>query len=502
MSNAFYIPLPAYENPPGLDQNAINGISNQLAGIGQDRRENAMLALQQQAGTRANAELGLRQQAGQREQTAFNQDQTDRHVRIAAGIAQSVLAETDPAKRAAMLDQVRKADPEWDKDLAGAGFHPDNVEAWAPAVIARAQGYQDPMKRQMEEATLKKTNAETEALGRKDQWVDMFGKILAEPPATPAPAAAPSLQPQSFTPPQPNGPMLQPAAAVSNALAPQPAQPSGVQLVGDDTTDEAKALPEPGAANPSAVYNMPGDAVINTPMGQMTRDKARRLGMALSVGGKGDAGKMMMDAASGGDQRLGRNSVAANDKEEMGATNALGTLDTIKSQFNSKYLTIGNKFNQWGKAWYEKLGGTLAPQDKADLTQYTQFRQSSWHALNRVLKDLSGTAVTENEMQRQLRDMPNPGLGVMDGDSPTEFASKLKGTMDFAKSAVARARYLRANGFQGKPWEAGLDVGDMPKIINQRGSEIEQQLKQQNPKIDPGRLNTEVDKRIKQEFGI
>ena len=155
MSNAFYIPLPAYENPPGLDQNAVGGLSNALSNIGNVGRENAMLALQQQAGNRANAELGLRQQAGQREQTQFNQQQH-------AAIAQGILS-LPPEQQPAALARVAQSDPEWAKDAAAMGFHPGDYTGIAQAMVQRGLGPQNPLDVQQKQAQIEASKAATAA---------------------------------------------------------------------------------------------------------------------------------------------------------------------------------------------------------------------------------------------------------------------------------------------------------------------------------------------------
>ena len=48
-----------------------------------------------------------------------------------------------------------------------------------------------------------------------------------------------------------------------------------------------------GGAQPQA------PAMVDTPMGRMTADRAKQLGFAMSLAGKGDAGKMLFDAANG-----------------------------------------------------------------------------------------------------------------------------------------------------------------------------------------------------------
>jgi hypothetical protein len=268
----------------------------------------------------------------------------------------------------------------------------------------------------------------------------------------------------------------------------QPTMP-GVVLASDSSTI-------PGAP-PQAQPPQPD--MVDTPIGRMTPDRAKSAGFALSLAGKDAAGKALMDAGSS--VSLGKAGQGQNDKEELGAVGQLATLNAIKKSADPKFLTIPNRVGYAWNALKDKFG-VLDPQSKADLSAYTQFRQNAWHNLNRVLKDLSGTAVTENEMQRQLLDLPNPGKGIGDGDSPTEFDAKLKNSIAFQTSAIARARWLRTKGFTGKPWEAGVSIEDMPAIINQRGAEIEDQFKQSHPNATPMQLQQATTRQIKQEFGI
>ena len=330
-------------------------------------------------------------------------------------------------------------------------------------MAAQAGQYLDPRKSQMIDLNLEKTRAETKALQQKDVLSETVSGILNETlkPSSPAASQEPRLQPQSYNGQAPQNPLLIQTAE---------GQPQAVEA--------------------------PSQNMVDTPLGQMPADKASKLGFALALGGKGEAGKMFNDPAT-----LGRAGTNENDKNEIAATNQMGTLNAIKQAYDAKFLNIPNRFKLWGSGLISKFG-QISPKDSQDLKEYTEFRQSSWHNLNRVLKDLSGTAVTENEMQRQLLDQPNPGQGIADGDYPKEFETKLKGQLRFATSAIARARYLRNKGFKGKPWEAGIGVDDMPRIINDRGQEIEQQLRQANPKADPMDLQQETARRVKQEFGI
>ncbi len=489
--------------PVDYRMNALNfePINQGLNSLGQGYLRNQQLGMEQQRQASELKTQGLQQKQ-------IQGNITKQHLDLMGGLIQDVNNEQDPAIRQQKWAKVLSVDPQAADDLRRVGIDP-NDHVNAPAQLtAMMRGYEDPGRLAQEKATLAKTQAETEALGRKDAFAETFNKILGEPGASPQqPSAAPMVQPQSYQQPQPSGPMLQPISDTGgNALNPPQAT---FQPAADDTTDEAKALPEPQAANPGAVYNLPPNEIVNTPAGPMPRERALRLGMAAAAAGKGDLGKMFTDAASGGQQKLGRNSVAANDKAEMAAVDNLANLDFVRRDFQSKFQTIPNRFTQWTRAAWEKVGGTLSPQDKKDLTDYTNHRQNAWHVANTTLKNLSGTAVTENEMQRQMRDLPNPGTGIFDGDAPTEFEAKLNRSFDFARSAIARSRWLRSQGFTGKPWEAKnpftggkLAVEDMPGIINKRGTELEQQLQQQNPQADPGAIKGAVKQQLNKEFGI
>ena len=400
---------------------------------------------------------------------------------------QSKLTETQRAslefygKQASAVMQIPEGPQRaaiWQRILAkhnaehpGEHLTPEEMDpVTGPQLMAAQAGLTvDPIAKQMEEAKLGLLKGQTKALDQKDALNEAIAEMI-KGGAAPAQAQPPPIQPQSF-----------------NGQAPQ----SGLILTAD------------GQPAPQAPQAAPPADMIDTPYGKMTREKAVKLGGAMLLNPQyAAAGKALVDAAQGGGPTgLGKTADNQNDKEEIAATNQVATLDNVKRSYDAKFLNIPARFKLWGNALASKFG-TLNPKDQEDLKAYTTFRQSSWHNLNRVLKDLSGTAVTENEMQRQLLDQPNPGQGVFDGDAPAEFDAKLKGQIAFAHSAVARARYLRAKGFTGKPWEAGVAVEDMPKIINERGAQLEQQLKQQNPNANPMQLQEAVKGQIKKEFGI
>ena len=499
---------------PALGFNPQNALANfaplndAIDTYTQERSRKNALALQTRESDRQDEELSLRRQTTNQNLKTGALEYEAKMAQHYGGVAQMIEQQSDPVKRQQMWGQLVGSHPEWGNALKGAGVDPNDHVNGPKFVIAQARGYQDPMKAQKDRAELGHLSAQTDlvraqtkAAGTKDMSNEYLMQLLTQPDQPQAQPQNGSIQPQSFQG-GPSQPRLQQVADFQTPTQ-EPALNPGIMRVADQVpASDGEAATEPsGPANPGAVYAMPGNETVPTPFGMMSRDKARKVAAAAAMQGKGALSKMLMDAATGGGGQLSRAASTVNDKEEIAATNQLAAHDNIKKSYDPGFLKITNRFKMWGTALAEKFG-QINPQDASELRRYSVWRQSSWQNLNRVLKDLSGTAVTENEMERQLRDQPNPGLGITDGDAPSAFEAKLQAKVAWAHSVVARARYLRSQGFTGKPWEAGIKVEDMPGIINNRGSEIEQQLRQNNPNADPMQLREAVKRQVKKEFGI
>lgn len=466
----YFVPLAAQKPGPGLNLEPVNAA---LDGIIQQQNQKRQFGMQQQQIDQRQAE------------------QTYQHGRDAKqdGMQQVQLF----GKQATAVDQLQgpQRTAAWSSILARHGttnLTPEELDpVTGPKLMAAQAGqFLDPLDREIKQVGLDLTRAQIKAADQKNTLNDAIAGLISGSGGPTGGTAVPPLPqnaPNRALQAQPAPATVQPQSFESTPTMP------GVVLASDTST-----VPGTPAAPPTTQPEL-----IDTPLGRMTPQRARQLGMAFALGGKGDAGKMLSDSANSGD--LSKGAMTQNDKEELGSTGQLATLNAIKQSYNSKYLNVPTRFQMWGTALKDKFG-TLSDSDKKDLQGYATFRQASWHNLNRVLKDLSGTAVTENEMQRQLLDLPNPGQGVFDGDAPAEFEAKLKGSLAFAQSAIARARFLRNKGFAGKPWESGINVEDMPAVINQRGQEIEQEFRQQHPNASPMQLQQATTRKIKQEFGI
>jgi hypothetical protein len=468
----YFAPLPTFRPGPGINLEPVNSA---LDTIMQQQNIDRQFGLQQQASDRADrmmkigeGQFDLQKQSAARQQVADFGKQ-----------ALAVDQITDPAQRAAAWKQIISRH-------GTNGLTPEELDpASGPKLMAAQAGqFLDPLDRETKVAGLELTRAQIKAADQKNSLNDAIAGLI-----TGGSGASGSPPPVNTTTPMPGTSVTVPQPRFQpQSFQGAPTMP-GVVLASDTSTvPGSPAAPQPQQPE-----------MVDTPLGPMTPDRARSAGFALSLAGKDAAGKALMDAGSSA--ALDKGATTQNDKEELASTGQLATLNSIKSTYQSKFLNIPQRFQFWGAAVKDKFGA-LGDQDKKDLTAYTQFRQNAWHNLNRVLKDLSGTAVTENEMQRQLLDLPNPGKGIFDGDSPTEFDAKLKNSIAFQTSAIARARWLRSKGFRGKPWEARVAVEDMPAIINQRGQEIEQEFRQQHPNATPMQLQQATTRQIKQEFGI
>jgi hypothetical protein len=349
-----------------------------------------------------------------------------------------------------------------------------------------------PLKVEMMRAQKGLYEAQAHAARQKDELNGAIAGMLKSalptqpgeaPPPAPSPGA-PTYQPQSFSGGPPPVNYLSP-----NAPPPGPQGAAG----GDPLLIPTQAG---GPAAPPMPAQPQGGSMVNTPVGPMTIERARQMGFALGLAGKGDAGKMFVDAANADRmEKTARNEV---EKDLVGLTGTIGRLESIERRFDPKFLNIPQRA---GMAWagLQDKFGSLPEDQKADLARYTKFRQTSVQNAALYVKYLSGVAVSEPEFARIMKTLPNAGTGIFDGDSPTEFQAKMKESVTQAKMAYARAMYLRSRGFAGKPWEAGIALDDMGDIIRQRGAELQQQLQ---GRVAPDRMRSTVRQRLKQEFGI
>jgi hypothetical protein len=163
---------------------------------------------------------------------------------------------------------------------------------------------------------------------------------------------------------------------------------------------------------------------------------------------------------------VGKEGQNALDKAAFATGDRLARLNRIETSYDPKFLETKFRSVQDYRAIGEKLGLTkLTPDQKQQLTNYTQFTQDSIRELNQYIVDITGAAMgTGEEADRIKKGMPNVGTGLLDGDSPTQFAAKLSNTMKDLRTVEARLQYIKNNGL--KIVDVPLDK--MPEIMRQR----------------------------------
>jgi len=192
--------------------------------------------------------------------------------------------------------------------------------------------------------------------------------------------------------------------------------------------------------------------------------------------------------------QLSKTTAGEVEKSVITTADAVTRLNNIQFSYRPEYQNIGFRTKQaWGTL-KDKFGG-LSPTEKTQLTNYSQYRQNALQNLNQTIKDITGAAMGVQEAERIIATLPNAGAGIFDGDSPTEFESKLNNGISQTKYALARKNYALRKGLN---WES-TPLDKMPSIINERGAAI---AKQYN--LDPRKaadLQT-INRQLAAEFGV
>lgn len=176
----------------------------------------------------------------------------------------------------------------------------------------------------------------------------------------------------------------------------------------------------------------------------------------------------------------------------------LQKLTAIEQQFKPEFMQYGTKIGAAWSSLKDKANMPLDPGEQELLTKFSQFRRNAIDSLNEYIKSITGAAMTDTEAQRILRGLPNPGTGIFDGDSPTEFKAKMDDAIKQLRVAEARFVYIKRNG---------LTVGDvpldrMPRLMNERGAELEKAVRAQNAQLSDVDVRKLVKRNLAQEFGL
>jgi hypothetical protein len=182
--------------------------------------------------------------------------------------------------------------------------------------------------------------------------------------------------------------------------------------------------------------------------------------------------------------------------ERLNATKA--AYDVGKGKFQTYKV-------RWGSLWTaikEKGAGLpgvpdASPAEKKQLSEYSTYKKTAVRDLNLLINILSGAAVSPDEAKRLFRGLPNPGVGLFDGDSPTEFEAAMGVSHKALQGIKIRLLHYKNQGYNYEQIKALAKkghlrpLGEINAMINERGQQLEEQFREEGVPLE------EIEGRVK-----
>lgn len=185
----------------------------------------------------------------------------------------------------------------------------------------------------------------------------------------------------------------------------------------------------------------------------------------------------------------------------INAIEGLKRMEGIVNSFRPEFLEIPKRLGAEWTAVKEKLNmGDVKPEDQEFLEEYSVFKQDALDNINRYIKEITGAQMSKSEADRLRKAIPDPGEGIFDGDSPTQFRSKLINGYKKMKAAHARYNYYLNKGIPATTVDEMVNSGtvvslkDMERIVEERANQIE--------KENPNATFKDVVDQVAKEFGL
>lgn len=176
-------------------------------------------------------------------------------------------------------------------------------------------------------------------------------------------------------------------------------------------------------------------------------------------------------------------------------------LQAVQQSFRSEYLEVTTRAGFAWDAMRDKFGD-LNEAEQQELADFSVFKRRAFDNLNQTLREMSGAAISQQEFDRLTQALPNPGEGIFDGDSPTQFKAKLDDVVWQLQLANARLLHLRSRGIEAGEDFGGISLTQMEQVIRERGYEIEDEVRAEMPDAGDDAIQLEAATRVRQEFGL
>lgn len=181
--------------------------------------------------------------------------------------------------------------------------------------------------------------------------------------------------------------------------------------------------------------------------------------------------------------------------------------ERIIDQFEPEYLTIGGKAKGAYLNIKDKVFGELTADESKYVTDISTFRQNALESINAYIKSVTGAAMSNAEAERIRQAVADAGDGILAGDGPTKFLSKLKETIKKGKLAKARSILMLEKGITvGKDNVADIEskynYKDVQNMLNIKANELGTAFELKYPSKSEADIRKMVKDEIKKGYGI
>jgi hypothetical protein len=172
----------------------------------------------------------------------------------------------------------------------------------------------------------------------------------------------------------------------------------------------------------------------------------------------------------------------------------LDRLNQMLTAYKPEYLQAKGLVKAGSSELKDFLGMDVSPEDKKFLAGYGEFKASASQEFSATLKELSGSAATEAEVQRVMKGVPS------DKDkSPTVFEAKARATTKFITRAIMRSNWALKNGIGVQSVDQlskQMPLEGIDAVYESRANQIWQEMG------GTPETKAEAIKRANQEFGL
>jgi len=277
----------------------------------------------------------------------------------------------------------------------------------------------------------------------------------------------------------------------------------------EDTTDFEilqKAPVDPKTPNQKEVFNR----LTNMPEFASNEDISNNenliplvKGMRISLGSDGNF--ELVEGLSGQtESKLSKPTQKALEGDIIEEVESVAKLNDLLNDFKPEFFEYETRIGGFVQGLKEKFQAST-PEEAAQFQDYRDFisRLSRTSALE--INKLYGAALSQGENARAATFIPSPN------DAPSVAQSKLQQAVREAKRGLARKSYILKNGLlpkvrnkkdPNKDFEDIIPLTDIDNIIENKGVELAQQFKQQNPQATEDQVDSFVLQELQKEFKL